>query len=60
MRIFEDEIIKRIKIIQNFVKALDNKVVRLKNRNIRAKNSSDNNDKGKTSSSGIHGGLTED
>lgn len=28
MRIFEDEIIKRIKIIQNFVKTLDKKVNR--------------------------------
>lgn len=30
MRIFEDEIIKRIKIIQNFVKSMDNKVNRLR------------------------------
>ena len=31
MRIFEDEIIKRIKIIQNFVKNMDGKVKQLKN-----------------------------
>ena len=30
MRIFEDEIIKRIKIIQNFVKNMDTKVNRLR------------------------------
>lgn len=61
MRVFEDEIIKRIKIIQSFVKSLDNKVLRLKNRNIRAKNSSDGLDKGsKPPASGIQGGLTED
>jgi hypothetical protein len=30
MRIFEDEIIKRIKIIQNFVKTMDGKVNRLR------------------------------
>ena len=30
MRIFEDEIIKRIKIIQNFVKNMDGKVNRMK------------------------------
>ena len=30
MRIFEDEIIKRIKIIQNFVKTMDGKINRLK------------------------------
>lgn len=40
MRIFEDEIIKRIKIIQNFVKNLDGKVSRLKNKT--AKKGTDN------------------
>lgn len=30
MRIFEDEIIKRIKIIQSFVKTMDSKINRLK------------------------------
>lgn len=30
MRIFEDEIIKRIKVIQSFVKGLDGKVKRLR------------------------------
>ena len=30
MRIFEDEIIKRIKIIQNFVKNMDGKINRIK------------------------------
>lgn len=29
MRIFEDEIIKRIKIIQNFVKMMDGKVKKI-------------------------------
>ena len=30
MRIFEDEIIKRIKIIQNYVKTMDGKINRMK------------------------------
>ena len=32
MRIFEDEIIKRIKIIQSYVKTIDGKVNRMKNK----------------------------
>jgi hypothetical protein len=36
MRIFEDEIIKRIKIIQNFVKTMDGKINRLKSSQNRA------------------------
>lgn len=57
MRIFEDEIIKRIKIIQNFVKNLDAKVIRLKSKGLKAKPDSKDSSKEQIA---VAGGLNQE
>ena len=59
MRIFEDEIIKRIKIIQNFVKNLDGKLKTLKSQS-KHHHTSQNKSQAQLSSSRMNGGGSVD
>lgn len=60
MRIFEDEIIKRIKIIQNFVKNLDSKVSKIRNSSRRGLGSNDQPQVLPERLQNIKGGLTQE